>query len=90
MKRRLCPSIVRDAHAYTRSRSPWRLDTCEEEKDAKPSGRQFGRKLFHYISGGGMKSFGRTVRQEEADARRNRFLAASAAMGAGWLWFLFA
>ncbi len=90
MTRRLCTSIVRDAHAYTRSRLPWRLDTCEEEKNEKIVGRKFGRKLFHYISGGGMKSFGRTIQQEEADVRRTRFLIASAIIGAIWFWFLVA
>ncbi len=83
-------STVRTAHAYTRSRSPWRLDTCEEETSRGAPDRKFGRKLFHYISGGGMKSFGRTVQQEEADMRRTRFLAASAVAGVGWLYFFFA
>ena len=47
--------------------------------------------LFEYlenptaISGGGMRVFGRTVEQEEADARQNRFLWAMGAVFALWL-----
>lgn len=82
-------SLVEDAHSYTRSSMPWRLevevDRAAQARTAK--GKVFGWKLFHYISGGGMKTFGRSVRQEEADARRNRFLAAAGVVGALWLWF---
>lgn len=80
-------SIVGDAHAYTRSSTPWLLDENRSEKGVTSKGKKFGWKLFHYISGGGIKSFGRTVQQEEADAKRDRFLLASAAIGAAWLWF---
>ena len=43
------------------------------------------RKLFHYISGGGMRTFGRTVQQEELNARQNRFLVAAGVAAALWL-----
>ena len=45
----------------------------------------FGWKLYHYISGGGMRTFGRTVQQEELNAKQNRFLLAAAAAAALWL-----
>ncbi|MBO7482790.1 MAG: hypothetical protein J6U17_02740 [Kiritimatiellae bacterium] len=80
-------SVRGDAHEYTRSRTPWLLGANREAKGETTTGKKFGWKLFHYISGGGMKSFGRTVQQEEADAKRARFLAASAAIGAVWLFY---
>lgn len=71
---RLPTSIVRDAHAYTRSKTPWLLDA-------------YHKKLFHYLSGGGLRSFGRTVEQEETEAKRTRFLVRSAIALALWFWF---
>lgn len=68
-------STVRSPHVYTRSRTPWKMD----ERNSTPSSR-----LSHYLSGGGM-SFGRSVRQEEADQKRNRFLIVSAAIGLVWI-----
>ena len=71
-------TIKGDAHAYTRSSTPWIL---EEHKSA------YG-KLIHYLSGGGMRAFGRTVRQEEI---RQRHIGAWIAFGAFlalWLAFL--
>ena len=60
---RLHTSIREDAHAYTRSTTPWIID----ERMLKT------KKLIHYISGGGMRSFGRTVSQEETLRRHIRF-----------------
>ena len=68
-------SIVTDAHAYTRERVPWIIG---EHKSV------YG-KLIHYLSGGGMQTFGRTVRQEEVAHRRFRFLTATAVLSALWL-----
>jgi len=68
-------NILTHAHAYTRSKTPWRLD---EHKSV------YG-KLIHYLSGGGMRTFGRTVRQEEAHDRHVRFLVASSLFAIAWL-----
>lgn len=70
-------STVRDAHPYTRSESPWIIG---EYKSV------YG-KLIHYLSGGGMSTFGRTVRQEEVRLRQRRFLCGAAAIAAVWLFF---
>ena len=75
MKTRLHTSIREDAHAYTRSTCPWIM---EEHKSV------YGR-LIDYLSGGGMRSLGRTVEQEEVDRRQNRFLAVAGVLGAAWL-----
>jgi hypothetical protein len=44
-------------------------------------------KLIHYLSGGGMSTFGRTVRQEEVRIRRRRFFVAVGAIAVLWLVF---
>lgn len=72
--------VVSAAHAYTRSDSPWIID-----RHATSYGR-----LIHYISGGGMRTFGRTVRQEEVRRRQRRFCVEVAIIAAVWLVFLFA
>lgn len=76
---RLTTSVRGDAHAYTRSKSPWILS---EHKSI------YG-KLIHYLSGGGMTTFGRTVRQEEVRRRQVRFLFVSGVLAAAWLVFWF-
>ena len=75
---RVSTEIVEDAHAYTRSDVPWSILTAKTPRS----------RLFNYISGGGMKTFGRTVRQEEVRRRQVRFLAASAVFAVVWflLW----
>ena len=70
-------TIKGDAHAYTRSSTPWIL---VEHKSA------YG-KLIHYLSGGGMRAFGRTIRQEEIRRRHIRFWGAAATFAALWLLF---
>ena len=78
-------SIVGDAHAYTRSKVPWRLDTYRDAHGETSKGERFGWRLFHYISGGGMQAFGRSVRQEETDLKRNRFLIGAGVFAFVWL-----
>lgn len=75
---RVHTEIIGDAHAYTRSDVPWAMSTTKT-----PHGR-----LVNYISGGGMRIFGRTVRQEEVRRRQLRFLAASAALAVFWILLL--
>lgn len=81
MKKRssISTSVVGDAHAYTRARCPWILGDCQTS----------GNRLITYISGGGMRTFGRTVRQESARRRQNGFLVISAILGVVWLVFMF-
>ena len=66
-------------HAYTRSRSPWIIS---ESRSA------YG-KMINYISGGGMRTFGRTVRQEEVRRRQRLFLLVAGVLLSLWLLFLF-
>lgn len=85
MRKRLPTSFVREEHAYTRSSVPWRIEENREASGQTSRGKKFGWRLFHYLSGGGLRAFGRSVQQEEAEAKRNRFLAAAAVFGVIWL-----
>ena len=75
---RVSTEIVGDAHAYTRSDVPWSIATAKTSRS----------RLIDFISGGGMKTFGRTVRQEEVRRKQLRFLAVSAVFAVVWflLW----
>lgn len=77
---RIVTSVVTDAHAYTHSDSPWIIGEHESA---------YG-KLIHYLSGGGMTTFGRTVTQEETKSRHRRFLAWAAVFGVLWVVFYLA
>ena len=74
---RIATSVVTDAHAYTHSDSPWIIG---EYKSV------YG-KLIHYLSGGGMTTFGRTVTQEETRSRHRRFLLCATVLGVLWVVF---
>ena len=85
---KMIPVAVGDKHAYTRSKAPWRIDAYREARGETSNGVKFGWRLFHYLSGGGMKTFGRTVEQEEADLKRTRFLVFAGALALVWLYFM--
>lgn len=70
---KLVTSVLGAAHSYTRSKTPWRLEA-------------YPKKLFHYLSGGGLRSFGRTVAQEEAELKRVAFLVKAAVVAVIWFW----
>ena len=70
--------VVGTAHAYTRSEVPWSISVGETRHA----------KLIDYISGGGMRTFGRTVRQEEVRRKQYRFLAVFAALVLAWFLLL--
>ena len=72
-------SVVTAAHSYTRNDSPWILG---EYKSI------YG-KLIHYLSGGGMTTFGRTVTQERVRRAHRRFLVWAAVLAVTWTFFYF-
>jgi hypothetical protein len=78
-------NILGSIHSYTRSHTPWLLDENRSAFGQTSSGHKFGWRLFHYIAGGGMRAFGRSVRQEEADYKRNRFLIGAGVFAVVWL-----
>ena len=80
--------ILGETRPYARSKAPWRLDAYTQAKGETSAGVKFGWRLFHYLAGGGMKVFGRTIKQEEADLKRTRLLIAAGIFAAVWfiLW----
>ena len=76
---RVSTEIVEDAHAYTRSDVPWSISTAKTPRS----------RLINYISGGGMRTFGRTVQQEERSARQNRFLVVAGVLAVVWILVIF-
>ena len=78
--------VLGDGRPYTRYKAPWRIDAYKDAKGETSQGVRFGWRLFHYLSGGGMRVFGRTIKQEEADLKRTRFLVAVGIFAI--IWFL--
>jgi len=70
-------SVARTAHAYTHSATPWIIDNASAS---------YG-KLINYIAGGGMRAFGRTVRQEEIGRRHHRLSVLTGVFAVLWLLF---
>ena len=80
-------ALVKRRHAYTSANIPWAMDTASEEM---PSNSTKGNwRLFHYLSGGGMRAFGRTSRYELQMRRQTRFLWLAGALAAFWIIFSF-
>jgi len=76
-KRKVCTEIRGDAHSYTRSKVPWTIGS---------HGKTCG-DLTYYIAGGGMKAFGRTIKQDAESICHRRFLVVSAVLAILWLVF---
>lgn len=74
---RVHTSVVGHEHEYTRSDSPWVIT----------EGKSAYAKMINYISGGGMGTFGRTVRQEESRRRQGRFLLVASLLIGLWMFF---
>lgn len=87
--RNIHTETVKSAHAYTRSPTPWRLDSYRGASGVTSDGKKYGWKLFHYLSGGGMRAFGRSVEQEEMSWRQTRFLRVCGILAIIWLWLYF-
>ena len=78
-------SLVKRRHAYTSADIPWSMDV--DEADAEDVMRHGRRRLFHYLSGGGMSAFGRPSGRELQLRRQNRFLWVAAALAVAWVIF---
>ena len=85
--KKIKPQPIADAHAYTQSKSSWLLDRTVDASSRTKRGDDRGWRLFHYLSGGGIREFGRSVQQEEADLNRGSFLWKAAILGL--IWFIF-
>ena len=80
-------SLVKRRHAYTSMDIPWAMDV-DDFKDGDPAepGRVRWR-LFHYLSGGGMRAFGRPSGRELLIRRQTRFLWLAGALAVCWIVF---
>lgn len=85
MTRFLQTNLKCDAHAYMRSPEPWRIDAGSEVYGAISRENRRGWRLFHYLSGGGMRSFRRTLEEDGRSRRQTRFLVFSAVVFVAWL-----
>ena len=83
-------SLVKPRHAYTSTAIPWSMDVDASMGGTGATVENLGRwRLFHYLSGGGMRAFGRPSGQELLLHRQRRFLWLAALLGAVWLAFSF-
>lgn len=88
MKKRIQPSLVTAAHSYTRSDEPWLLEPNTEAEGSTATGKNYGWKLFHYISGCGTGMLGRTPAQDVRARRQSRFLVVVGALALAWFCLL--
>ncbi len=81
--------LVKRRHAYTSTNIPWAMDV-DAFKDQGPAGANLIRwRLFHYLSGGGMRAFGRPSGRELLIRRQTRFLWLAGALAVCWIVFSF-
>ena len=85
MTEKFSPPVFDATREFARSKMPWRIDALDESASGRSPASGPRWKLFHYLSGGGMKTFGRTIEQEEADYKRTRFLIGAGVFAFIWL-----
>jgi len=79
-------ALVKRRHAYTSADIPWAMDV-DVTGDGADVLRQGRWRLFHYLSGGGMRAFGRPSACELQRRRQTRFLWTAAALAVLWVVF---
>jgi len=80
-------SLVKRRHAWTAEDQPWDIDVEDESVAALPVAHRAGWRLFHYLSGGGMRAFAKSSLRGRASRRQTRFLRLVAVLAALWLVF---
>lgn len=82
--------FVKRRHAWTGEKTPWRIDVGDGVVDSLPERHKAGWRLFHYLSGGGIRAFaGSAVAWEVVSRRQTRFLYLMLAAVAVWLFLRF-
>lgn len=82
--------LVTRNHAYTSEDVPWELDVVNDPQGTERAlGRSPGWRMFHYLSGGGLRAFGRSSAAALVYRRQDRFWYFFGALVALWLVFLF-
>lgn len=82
-------TLVHRRHAWTGLDVPWRIDVGTGELEALPEAHRAGWRLFHYLSGGGLRAFAGTLAREVVSRRQTRFLWFTCALGVFWVVFRF-
>ena len=80
-------SLVKRRHAWTGLDVPWAIDVADESVQSLSAEHRDGWRLFHYLSGGGMKAFATSITRELVSRRQTRFLWVAAALACMWLVF---
>lgn len=80
-------SLVKRRHAYTSTDIPWAMDVAAEGTPSESAKGNW--RLFHYLSGGGMRAFGRPSGRELLMRRQIRFLWLASVLAFVWLIFSF-
>lgn len=82
-------ALVKRRHAYTSVAIPWSMDVEEFSKSGGNDGCLRRLRLFRYLSGGGMRAFGRPSGRELLMRRQTRFLWVAGALAVCWIIFSF-
>lgn len=80
-------SLVRKRRSWADEDLPWNIDVEDESVAALSSEHRAGWRLFHYLSGGGMRAFASSAAREVVSRRQTRFLWFSIVLMVFWLIF---
>ena len=80
-------SLVERNHAWTGEDVPWLLDTEDDAQLSTPGSDRVHRRLFHYLSGGGLSACGFSSARALALRRQARFLTFAGVFAALWVFF---
>ena len=81
-------TLVGRRHAWTGADVPWRIDDIDDAPGAEATVEaKTRRRLFRYLSGGGLSVFGTSSARLLVERRQARFLRIACALAALWLFF---
>ena len=80
-------SLVTKDHAWTGEDVPWSLDTEEGVDPDAPESDRRHRRLFRYLSGGGLSACGLSSERALVDRSQGRFLVFAGVLAALWIIF---
>lgn len=80
-------ALVKRRHAYTGADIPWSMDVDAVGAAGSAGADRVKWRLFRYLSGGGMRAFGRPSGQELLIRRQTRFLWLAAVLAVCWVVF---
>lgn len=80
-------TLVRRRHAWTGLDVPWNIDVGGGEVEDLPEKHRAGWRLFHYLSGGGLRAFVGSAAREVVSRRQTRFICITGVLCVFWLVF---